>query len=104
MVADLFDWGPELRYDVVFFSFWLIHVPPARFDGFWQLVERSLLPAGRVFLIRINDGRQYNIVKVYWHPGALQQRLATLGFDMSVRETAHGQCIYGHGAGGQGGR
>jgi hypothetical protein len=46
---------------------------------------------------RLNDGRQYNIVKVYWQPKALQQRLRTLGFDMSVRQTSHEYCIYGHG-------
>ena len=27
--ADLFDWVPDRRYDVVFFGFWLSHVPPA---------------------------------------------------------------------------
>jgi SAM-dependent methyltransferase len=133
LIADIFAWWPERRYDAVFFSFWLSHVPPARFDGFWQLVDHSLLPGGRVFFIdnacpnlddgpsyhpagwpldhvvrddpehgvsirRLSDGRQYNIVKVYWEPDVLQQRLATLGFDISVRETGHRRCIYGHGA------
>jgi ubiquinone/menaquinone biosynthesis C-methylase UbiE len=125
VVADIFDWRPEQQFDVVFFSFWLTHVPPARFDGFWRLVEQSLLPGGRVFFIdnarpvleandhddhvmrdhpdrgvsvrRLSDGRQYNIVKVYWQPDALRQRLANLGFDIYVRETAHRLCIYGHG-------
>lgn len=27
VVADLFDWSPERTFDVVFFSFWLSHVP-----------------------------------------------------------------------------
>ena len=36
--ADLFDWVPDRRYDVVFFGFWLSHVPPERFDAFWSLV------------------------------------------------------------------
>jgi SAM-dependent methyltransferase len=122
VVADVFDWRPERRFDVVFFSFWLTHVPPARFDGFWQVVEQSLLPGGRVFFIdnarpvleasdhvmrdhpergvsirRLSDGRQYNIVKVYWRPDALRRRLATLSLDMHVRETANRLCIYGHG-------
>src|SRR5690606_12014132 len=34
--ADLFSWRPERRYDVVFFGFWLSHVPPERFDAFWS--------------------------------------------------------------------
>jgi hypothetical protein len=50
-----------------------------------------------VSLRRLNEGRQYNIVKVFWQPDALEQRLATLGFEVSVRQTAHGYCIYGHG-------
>ena len=29
--ADLFDWRPDRTYDLVFFGFWLSHVPPARF-------------------------------------------------------------------------
>ncbi|MGH2504241.1 MAG: class I SAM-dependent methyltransferase [Ktedonobacterales bacterium] len=50
-VADLFAWRPQRRYDLVFFSFWLSHVPPARFDAFWALVRDCLAPDGRVFLI-----------------------------------------------------
>jgi trans-aconitate methyltransferase len=42
VVADLFEWQPRRRYDVVFFSFWLSHVPRSRFDPFWQLVRSSL--------------------------------------------------------------
>lgn len=33
--ADLFDWRPDARYDVVFFGFWLSHVPLERFAAFW---------------------------------------------------------------------
>jgi len=29
--ADLFEWRPTEQYDTVFFSFWLSHVPHARF-------------------------------------------------------------------------
>ncbi len=36
--ADLFSWKPDRRYDVVFFSFWLSHVPPELFQRFWDLV------------------------------------------------------------------
>jgi 2-polyprenyl-3-methyl-5-hydroxy-6-metoxy-1,4-benzoquinol methylase len=28
ITADLFEWHPETVYDVVFFGFWLSHVPP----------------------------------------------------------------------------
>ena len=49
--ADLFSWKPDRRYDVVFFSFWLSHVPPELFQRFWDLVATALRPGGRVFFI-----------------------------------------------------
>ena len=96
--ADLFEWRPDRRYDVVFFSFWLSHVPPSRFDGFWDMVGEVLAPGGRVFLIdnlqppstpverpgvslrRLSDGREYRIVKVYWTAEELRARLAQRGW------------------------
>ena len=39
------------RYDLVFMSFWLSHVPPARFDAFWTMV-RARAGAGR---LRVRD-------------------------------------------------
>lgn len=51
VVADLFAWEPPRRFDVVFFSFWHSHVPLARLDGFWELVDRALAPDGRAFLL-----------------------------------------------------
>jgi demethylmenaquinone methyltransferase/2-methoxy-6-polyprenyl-1,4-benzoquinol methylase len=51
VVEDIFGYQPPRRYDTVFFSFWLSHVPPERFDQFWTLVDRCLLPTGRVFFI-----------------------------------------------------
>jgi SAM-dependent methyltransferase len=47
--ADLFTWRPDRRYDVVFFGFWLSHVPAERFESFWSLVAGCLKPQGRVF-------------------------------------------------------
>ncbi len=60
VVADLFEWRPQellgaARYDVVFFSFWLSHVPRSRFSGFWSQVRECLAPGGRVFLIDNRD-------------------------------------------------
>ncbi len=49
--ANIFGWRPTRRYDTVFFAYWLSHVPPSRFDAFWQLVADALSPDGRVFLI-----------------------------------------------------
>ena len=44
--ADVFDWQPRRRYQAVLFAFWLSHVPPARFEAFWELVATSLAPDG----------------------------------------------------------
>jgi demethylmenaquinone methyltransferase/2-methoxy-6-polyprenyl-1,4-benzoquinol methylase len=49
--ADVFDWRPPRRFDVVAFGFWLSHVPPGRFETFWRLVADSLRPDGRVFFV-----------------------------------------------------
>lgn len=48
LIEDIFDYKPHRRYDTVFFSFWLSHVPPERFDQFWDLVSQCLVPTGRV--------------------------------------------------------
>jgi demethylmenaquinone methyltransferase/2-methoxy-6-polyprenyl-1,4-benzoquinol methylase len=94
--------------NTVFFSFWLSHVPPGRFDGFWALLERCLAPGGRVFMVdnrwypeyrwgrgaapdepedaapwvvrrRLDDGRAFDIVKVFYDREEVAARLGTLG-------------------------
>jgi demethylmenaquinone methyltransferase/2-methoxy-6-polyprenyl-1,4-benzoquinol methylase len=120
--ADLFRWQPEERYDVVFFSFWLSHVPAERFAAFWELVARALKPGGRAFFIdssyeptstardhalgpasaervvrRLKDGSEYEIVKIFYRPAELSARLQALGWKADVRETAH-YFLYGQAA------
>ena len=108
--ADLFSWEPTQRYDVVFFSGWLTHVPPERFDAFWALVDRALKPGGRFLLFdnagpqfitditdeppdatttrrRLSDGREFDIVKVYYRPDELVRRLTGLGWDVTAAAT-----------------
>jgi ubiquinone/menaquinone biosynthesis C-methylase UbiE len=119
--ANLFDWQPDKEYDVVFFSFWLSHVPPERFDTFWDSVTRALKPEGRVFFIdsqyettstaknhqlkekdsisvtrRLNNGREYQIVKVFYEPQVLSQHLHQLGWNCTVEKTPN-YFIYGLG-------
>jgi 2-polyprenyl-3-methyl-5-hydroxy-6-metoxy-1,4-benzoquinol methylase len=116
--ADLFSWRPERRYDVVFFGFWLSHVPLERFDSFWSLVADCLAPGGRVFFAddgyrtpdeliggessstiqrRLNDGSAYRAVKVPHHAAELEQRLERLGWRIEVTQTA-GPFFWGAGA------
>jgi SAM-dependent methyltransferase len=107
--ADLFAWVPDRRYDVVFFGFWLSHVPLERFASFWALVAGCLNDGGRVFFAddayrtpdelidgpssstirrRIADGSSYRIVKVAHQPLDLQQRLRRLGWQITVTPTS----------------
>jgi len=107
--ADLFDWRPDRRYDVVFFGFWLSHVPLERFESFWSLVDDALEPDGRVFfaddgyrtpdeliegessstiLRRLTDNTPHRAVKVPHDPRELEDRLARLGWRITVTQTS----------------
>lgn len=119
--ADLFAWEPEETYDVCFFSFWLSHVPEERFEAFWKKLKRALRPDGRVFFIdssrhdlasaidhklsepndptmlrRLADGSEYRIIKRFYEPEPLRQRLAELGWKLEVK-TSSTFFIYGYG-------
>jgi demethylmenaquinone methyltransferase/2-methoxy-6-polyprenyl-1,4-benzoquinol methylase len=112
--ADVFEWEPQEPVDDVFSSFWLSHVPEARFDEFWALVRSALRPGGRVFLIdsaptgragdderqlrRLADGREFTIVKRYWQPEELAARVRPLGFELDLRVTANGSFVFGGGS------
>jgi len=115
--ADLFAWSPDRRYDVVFFGFWLSHVPLDRFEAFWSLVADCLEPRGRVFFVddayrtpdeliegaasstirrRLNDGTAFRAVKVPHHPAELAERLARVGWNVTVTATS-GPAYWGAG-------
>jgi demethylmenaquinone methyltransferase/2-methoxy-6-polyprenyl-1,4-benzoquinol methylase len=109
VVADLFAWQPAARFDAVFFSFWLSHIPDDQFEPFWTKVRASLKPNGRVFFVdslleqtstardhdrldtsgvqrrRLNDGREFRIVKMFYEPAVLEARLSSLGWNGWVR-------------------
>jgi SAM-dependent methyltransferase len=117
--ADLFAFEPEARYDCVFMSFWLSHVPHARFDAFWAMVRGALAPGGFAYVVdsahdptshavdhptpdrhagvvtrRLDDGREFRIVKVFWEPPKLEASLRKAGFDAQMDATAR-YFIYG---------
>jgi demethylmenaquinone methyltransferase/2-methoxy-6-polyprenyl-1,4-benzoquinol methylase len=112
--ADVFAWRPAQPYDVVFFSFWLSHVPEARFAAFWEAVRAALAPGGAAYLIdsafdptstakdhalpgrdagvvtrKLNDGREFRIVKIFWEPQALASRLGALGWSAELTRTTN---------------
>jgi len=117
--ADVFEWEPAERFDLVFFSFWLSHVPEERFDRFWSLVRLALASDGRVFLVdsgagdtahtgtdqadweetrSLADGRRFRIVKRRWAPDELAERVRPLGFELELRDTRNGHFLYGGGS------
>ena len=94
---------PDRAVDAVFTGFWLSHVPRARLDDFLGIVRRWLRPGGTFAFIdslpdpqssaadhpapaddasvrRLDDGREFTIVKVYYEPAALEAALRRAGF------------------------
>jgi len=125
--ADLFAWRPPRRYDFVFMSFWLSHVPAARFDAFFATVAEALEPGGIAYVIdsaheptstardhpepsrdsgvvlrKLDDGRSFRIVKVFWEPDTLAARLRGLGWSSALARTpryfVHGRLWRDHAA------
>jgi 2-polyprenyl-3-methyl-5-hydroxy-6-metoxy-1,4-benzoquinol methylase len=112
VLADLFAWEAEQAYDAVVFCFWISHIPEARLDAFLGTVARALRLGGSVFFLdaqrepdsqaidhvlpeqgsevmtrKLDDGRQYTIVKNFWEPSDLERRCAAVGLDVEVRRT-----------------
>jgi demethylmenaquinone methyltransferase/2-methoxy-6-polyprenyl-1,4-benzoquinol methylase len=105
-VANAFTLSATHDFDMVFFGFFLSHVPPSEFDAFWGVVEGLLVPGGRVFFVDegrhfewredwineaagivrrpLTDGTVHRAVKVLWRPEDLEARLTELGWDASV--------------------
>ena len=115
-VADVFSWTTDDRFDVIFFSAWLSHVPMSRFEEFWRMLRPLLAEPGRVLFIdehvdeqhkeayvpgaeeiverRLKDGRTFQIVKNFVDPQALQDRLREIGWESDIRRDGS-DWIYG---------
>lgn len=118
---DVFAWEPAEQYDLVFFGFWLSHVPQARVTEFLAKAARATRPGGHLFIVdsraaststarnqsletdenalqtrRLNDGSEYQIYKIYYQPETLQPLLANAGFEATVQVTEH-YFVYAHG-------
>jgi demethylmenaquinone methyltransferase/2-methoxy-6-polyprenyl-1,4-benzoquinol methylase len=117
--ADLFAWSPERSYDFVFFGHWLSHIPATRFADFWELVSLCTSEHGRVGFIdeddraawmdsdrpsedaevarrTLADGRQFDIIKVFWSPEDLQRRLRSMRWDVQINRLGDNFMV-GHG-------
>ena len=94
---------PDRTVDAVFTGFWLSHVPRDRLADFLAIARRWLRPGGRFAFIdskldpqssavdhpapaddrsvrRLDDGREFTIVKVYYEPAELETALRAAGF------------------------
>jgi demethylmenaquinone methyltransferase/2-methoxy-6-polyprenyl-1,4-benzoquinol methylase len=94
---------PDRAVDAVFTGFWLSHVPRARLDEFLGIVRRWLKPGGTFAFIdslfdpqssavdhpmpaddtsvrRLDDGREFTIIKVFYEPEELEAALLRVGF------------------------
>lgn len=114
-LADALSLRSGRTYDIVFFGFFLSHVPRGRFDGFWASLAGLLAPGGRIIFVDegphrewredwidrdagivrrpLTDGSVHRAVKVLWRPEDLSRRLGELGWDASV--TSSGPFYWG---------
>lgn len=110
--TDLFAWQPQRTYDAIFTGFFLSHVPHERLDQFVTVIAAALKPDGRFFFVdsrresthsspdqplpapddliatrRLNDGRTFQIIKIYWAPAELEEAFARHGLRLDASET-----------------
>jgi trans-aconitate methyltransferase len=99
--ADIWQWLPDRRYQLIFFAFWLSHVPTSRLATFFRLLDRALEPSGEVIFVdeqesqaseekrtsdpevverALEDGTVHRLVKVIVEPQQMMARLGGLGW------------------------
>ena len=110
-LCDLFSWQPQQQVDMVFFGFWLSHVPADKLSPFLRAVHAALKPGGRLFIVdslnpdsantrtgtqtiagdrqqrELKDGRQFEIVKIYYERAQLADTLRQHGLPSQVLAT-----------------
>ena len=112
VLGDIFEWEPPSCFDAVIFCFWISHVPKARLDSFLERLAAMIVPGGSVFFLdarkdhtstatdhilpdggeevmirRLDDGREFAIVKNFWSAGELELKFAQFGLDVTIGET-----------------
>lgn len=78
--ADLFQWEPTQQYDLVFFAFWLSHVPPDLLDPFFSKLRRAVRPGGHLFIVdQCDDLPDDPLPERVGHPTLLARYVEQLG-------------------------
>ena len=110
--VDLFNWTPQRQWEMVFVSFWLSHVPGELINRFLDQLCSWVSPGGYLFLLdsrydplstaadhrlgdldatirvrKLNDGREFRIMKVFHSPEKLDSLIQKAGFSGSASIT-----------------
>lgn len=110
--VDLFDWTPSRRWDGLVFCYWISHVPRGRLRRFFETCRDALRDGGTMFFLdgrpivastavdqtlpdrgtevivrRLNDGREFRVVKNFYEPGELVETAEAARFSLEVSKT-----------------
>jgi demethylmenaquinone methyltransferase/2-methoxy-6-polyprenyl-1,4-benzoquinol methylase len=110
-IGDAFALDGREEFDGCFFGFWISHVPRARLGEFAASVAGALRPGGIVAFVdsrreesstardhvlpeegevltrRLDDGREFAIVKNFYEPAELTEAFGDVGVALEVRTT-----------------
>lgn len=112
--ADVFSWTPARTWDLIFMANFLAHVPPGLLGEFFALLDRALVPGGKVVVFDVTPGerftergsteragvplvprdaggRTYEVVKKFWEPEVLLGELEQLPVSWSGTATLLGE-------------
>lgn len=109
--CNIFEWEPDKQYDLIFFSFWLSHVPPVELDKFLENMHASLKADGILFIIdslkssnssaknqflkdnsivqqrKLNSGKTFSIYKIFYELDELGKIFEKVGFEITLKTT-----------------
>ncbi|MXW57744.1 MAG: class I SAM-dependent methyltransferase [Acidimicrobiia bacterium] len=110
---DIFDWVPPRRFDAMVFCFWISHVPRRRLPKFLATCRAALNTGAHLFFVdnlreqpgfsvdevrsdsrseltqrRLNDGREFTIVKNFYDPEELRDAALSAEIQLEVGHTS----------------
>ena len=110
---DIFEWTPPRRFDAMVFCFWVSHVPRRRLSEFLATCRDALHTGAPMFFIdnlseqpgfsvdevrsdsrseltlrRLNDGREFTIIKNFYDPEELRDAARIADIQLEVGHTS----------------